>query len=338
MSLVALLLLLPAAAEGFVPSGAAPRPRPRAAAAAPRPIVVTCTARSAAAADEAERCALVAEAAARAAGAAIVRGDARGGDARLSSTKFNGRDLVTETDKAAQSAALQTLARLDPEALVLGEEDVAPGRDASIAACSAALADAAVLGKVLYIVDPLDGTTNFCHGMPLSSVSISAVRGGEIIAGVVFDPFRDELFAAYRGGLGTTLNGGRVVTTRDEALSDAVILAGAPPDPRSAAPAARGIAAVMPKCRTIRMLGSAALMYAWVACGRCSAYFEHDLSSWDVSAGALLVQEAGGTVVTCAGDPYALEERSILAASGTSLSGELVDVLAEAGASHYDEP
>jgi len=168
-------------------------------------------------------------------------------------------------------------------------------------------------------VDPIDGTTNFASGMPLSAVSIGVARRGELIAGVVYDPFRDELFEALAGGE-TKLNGASVRVDDAAEIGEAVVAAGSPPSARSMAPSLRGVCAISPQVRTVRMLGSAAIMMAWVACGRLTAYFEPDLNAWDTSAGALLVRGAGGSVTGLDGSEYQLETRTLLCSNGATHS------------------
>lgn len=205
----------------------------------------------------------------------------------------------------------------------LGEEDVPPGRDASAAAIEAKLANCA--SGWLWIVDPIDGTTNFVHGMPLSMPSIAATYQGEVMIGVIYDPHRDELFTATRGG-GSFLNGNPIHVGLQSTLGDAVVAMGSPPAEESMAMSLRGVQALMPKVRTIRMIGSAALMLAWVANGRLTAYWEYDLSSWDISAGALLIQEAGGKFTDLAGVDFTLRTRKICATNG-KIHDELLGVL-----------
>ena len=145
----------------------------------------------------------------------------------------------------------------------------------------------------LWVVDPIDGTTNFAQGMPMSVISIGVAHRGKPVVGVILDPFRDELFHA-KLSCGAFLNGQRIVCGSESAVEDSVIVAGSPTNLRSIAPSLRGINALMPHCRSIRMLGSAALHLAWIACGRLTAYFEPDLNSWDTAAGAVILREAGG--------------------------------------------
>ncbi|KAJ8604656.1 hypothetical protein CTAYLR_006514 [Chrysophaeum taylorii] len=215
-----------------------------------------------------------ASAAARAAGQLIV--EAGPEQRAVASTKANAKDLLTATDLASQDLIQSVLASRCPEIDFLGEEG---GVEKPLDNC--------------WVVDPIDGTTNFVDGLPLSVVSIAYAREGETLAGVVYDPFRDELFAGARGRGATVTSGPRknrrpLAVSAAERLEDAIVFAGAPPNPLSLAPSLRGIAALAPRVRTLRLLGSAALMLAYVADGRGAAYFEPDLAPWDTAAGALL--------------------------------------------------
>jgi myo-inositol-1(or 4)-monophosphatase len=145
--------------------------------------------------------------------------------------------------------------------------------------------------------------------------SIAATYNGEVMIGVIYDCHRDELFTAAKGR-GAYMNGNKISVGSQETIDDAIVAMGSPPGIESMQISLKGIAALMPKVRTIRMLGSAALMLAWVANGRLTCYWEYDLSSWDISAGALLIQEAGGTFTDLAGNAFTLRTRKICASNG----------------------
>ena len=219
--------------------------------------------------------------------------------------------------KIIKETVLQTF----PDHNFLGEEDVPPGKEASAAALDAKLAD----DGFLWIVDPIDGTTNFVHGMPLCMPSIAATYNGQVLVGVIYDCHRDELFTAIRGR-GAFLNGEPIRVGAQETLGDAIIAMGSPPAEESMAVSLKGVAVLMPKVRTIRMLGSAALMLAWVANGRLTCYWEYDLSSWDIAAGALIIQEAGGRFTDLAGTDFCLRNRKICATNG-KIHDEVLRVL-----------
>ena len=158
--------------------------------------------------------------------------------------------------------------------------------------------------------------------------SIAAAYKGNVVVGVIYDPHRDELFTATKGG-GSFLNGSPIQVGGQAKLGDAVVAMGSPPGEESLKMSLMGVQALMPKVRTIRMLGSAALMLAWIANGRLTAYWEYDLSSWDIAAGALIVQEAGGNFTDLAGDPFTLRTRKIAASNG-NIHQDLLDVLNDA--------
>lgn len=145
--------------------------------------------------------------------------------------------------------------------------------------------------------------------------SVAVAYRGAVVIGVIYDPHRDELFTAQQGH-GATLNGVPITVGTQADLGEAIVAMGSPPAPTSLAMSLRALPVLMPHVRTIRMLGSAALMLAWVANGRCTAYWEYDLSCWDLAAGVLLIQEAGGTVTDLTGRPYTLRTRKLCASNG----------------------
>jgi len=211
-----------------------------------------------------------------------------------------------------------------PDHDFLGEEDVPPGKEASAAALEAKLSENE---GWLWIVDPIDGTTNFVHGMPLCMPSVAATYNGQVVVGVIYDCHRDELFTAVKGR-GAYMNGERISVGPQETIGDAIIAMGSPPAVESLEMSLKGIQALMPKVRGIRMLGSAALMLAWVANGRLTCYWEYDLSSWDITAGALLIQEAGGRFTDLEGNDFSLKGRKICASNGKA-HDEILRVLRE---------
>jgi len=206
-------------------------------------------------------------------------------------------DLVTDADRASERIIVARLRAEYPAATILAEES---GSHAGTS-------------DERWIVDPLDGTTNFAHAYPLFCVSIAYERGGELIAGVVAAPAMGETFAAERGA-GATRNGQRTNVSRIESVSEAMTCTGFhPADFRRNA---RCFEAASYRAQAVRRDGTAALDLAYVACGRYDAFWEFDLSPWDVAAGSLLVREAGGTVTRVDGTPAALDARSILASNG----------------------
>ncbi|GMH54208.1 hypothetical protein TrRE_jg3616 [Triparma retinervis] len=213
----------------------------------------------------------------------------------VTKTKANPRDLLTKTDPICEAEITRIIKETYPSHLILGEEAVASGPDASASALEHYLKLAKEADEHLWIVDPLDGTTNFVHSIPMSLPSVACLSpDGEVVAGCVYDGEREECFVA-EVGKGAWLNGVRIeVDKGTENLGECVLAMGSPPGAESLSMSLLGINALMPKVRTIRMFGSAALMLAWVACGRLGGYWEYDLSSWDVAAGGLLIKEAGG--------------------------------------------
>lgn len=245
-------------------------------------------------------------------------------------TKASRGDLLTAVDVEVEKIIQAAVTEAFPAHGFLGEESVASGAKASSAAIAAAMDNTD--SEWLWICDPIDGTTNFVQSLPLVGISIGVARrrpegGWELACGVIVDPFRDEVFSAV-AGQGAQLNGAPI-RVGTEALADAVVATGFAPNPASLQPMLRGMQAVGARARTLRMLGSAAIMLAWVGCGRLSAYFECDLSAWDVAAGALIVREAGGVVTALDGSEHTIATRPLLASNAAS-HGELQSVLAEA--------
>lgn len=181
-----------------------------------------------------------------------------------------------------------------------------------------------------WIIDPLDGTTNFLHGLPHWAISIAAEREGEIIAGVVYDPIKEEFFWAEKG-VGAYLNNKRMRVSARRDLTDCLIATGAPfagvmaEDPHFIA----RLNAVMPKVAGIRRWGAAALDLAYVAAGRFDGYWEGNISYWDVAAGALMVREAGGFFVPIDTTKHPLKDGDIIA-SNAAIHDTLVKLIREA--------
>jgi len=208
-------------------------------------------------------------------------------------------DPVTEVDVAAEEAILSVLGTRRPADGILAEESGATAGDA---------------GR-MWVVDPLDGTVNFVHGIPHVAVSVALWAGGRPRVGVVVDVVRDAVFTATAGG-GAFLDGAPLAVAEAESTAAALVATGFPYDRQQrAAVYAREVEAVLRRFRDVRRLGSAALDLAWVAAGRYQGYWEHGLAPWDAAAGVLLVTEAGGTVTGLDGEPFALDSPGILAAA-----------------------
>lgn len=246
-----------------------------------------------------------------------------GGYASLNQ-KTSHHDLVTEVDKGSENLIRSLILTHFPDHAVLGEEGVEPGPAASAAALEE-VKDA----EYLWIIDPIDGTTNFVHGFPFFSVSIALAHRGEVILGVVYDPSKDELFIAEKGK-GAYVHGRRTRVSGETGLKESLVATGFPADRDGALPLnMRQLEAVVPRVRNVRTAGSAALHLAYVAAGRLSAFWEIGLNSWDIAAGALLIQESGGVVTDLDGNPYHLGVRNIVASNG-AVHDELLAVLRKA--------
>jgi myo-inositol-1(or 4)-monophosphatase len=210
---------------------------------------------------------------------------------------------VTEYDRASEACVLGALARRFPDHAVLAEESGS---------------HAGVVGGPAYrwIVDPLDGTTNFAHGLPFFCVSIALEVEGRRALGVLYDPMRDECFAA-RAGAGATLNGAPIAVSSAATLDHALGGTGFPYDVMDQPEETlRWFTPMLPRLRGVRRLGSAALDLAYVACGRLDLFWEVKLHAWDVAAGILIVEEAGGCVTDFTGGPVAPEPSEIAASNG----------------------
>eukprot|EP00980_Cylindrotheca_fusiformis_P004499 scaffold961_cov122-Cylindrotheca_fusiformis.AAC.7 len=239
--------------------------------------------------------------------------------------KSTSRDLLTLIDPLCEKAIREKIVDNFPDHGILGEEAVAPGIDSSIAALEEKLS---VVGTGwLWIVDPIDGTTNFASGIPINMPSIAVAYRGEVIVAVLNDPHRDELFTAVRGR-GAHLNGKKIYVSDQDLLNDAVVGMESPAGEGSLQQCLQGIVPLLPKVRSIRMLGSSAVFLPWVANGRLTAYWTPDECAWDIAAGVLMVQEAGGVCTDIEGNDYTLRTRNIIASNGI-IHEDLVRVLRE---------
>ncbi|MDD4003676.1 MAG: inositol monophosphatase family protein [Elusimicrobiaceae bacterium] len=213
---------------------------------------------------------------------------------RRTDYKLKGKgDLLTQADLESQRAALEIITSAFPEHDYLAEEK----------------SERITGSRHLWVMDPLDGTTNYAHGLPTACVSIALLKDGEPVLGGVLDPFRDELFLA-RKGHGSTLNGGKIRVTKTAKLKDSLLFTGFPYDRYKRGNFYCGfIEDFLKICHDIRRTGSAALDMSWIAAGRSDGYWEFVLKPWDVAAGRLLVQEAGGKVTDFSGKPWTAIER-----------------------------
>jgi myo-inositol-1(or 4)-monophosphatase len=222
-------------------------------------------------------------------------------------------DLVTEADIASERLIVERIRSYHPRHAILTEES----------------GDVVALGDVdseyKWIIDPLDGTTNYAHGYPVFCVSIALEHEGRVVVGVVYDPTRDEMFAAERGG-GATLNGRSLRVSETSDLNGALLCTGFPYDVRDRGDFARHFRNFIMRAQSVRRDGAAALDLAYVAAGRFDAFYEEGLRPWDVAAGLLLVEEAGGRVTHYDGSPFRIYTPPIAASNGL-IHEAMLDVL-----------
>jgi myo-inositol-1(or 4)-monophosphatase len=254
----------------------------------------------------------VAEGIARQAGA-LLRGFYDKGVA----TEYKGDvDLVTEADRASEALIRERLTAAFPGHGIYGEEGTRDQMES----------------EYRWYVDPLDGTTNFAHGFPAFCVVMGLERrkqkqvlrsaqddnvgeDGEMVAGVIYDPLRDEMFSAERGR-GAWLNGRAIHVSKTRRLQEALSATGFPSQKRHRSPNVHFYQEITLRSHGVRRAGSAALDLAYVACGRLDAFWEFNLNPWDTSAGYLLVEEAGGTVTHFDGSKFTLDSREVFATNG----------------------
>lgn len=239
-------------------------------------------------------------------------------------TEYKGDvDLVTIADRTVEKLILGRLGEVFPEHGIYGEEGTREGLDR----------------EFRWYVDPLDGTTNFAHGVPQFCVSMGLEQrqpglasdvDGTLVAGVIYDPMRDELYCAERGR-GAWLNGKPMHVSRTPDLAESLVATGFPSRKRHDSPNIHFYHEFTLRSHGVRRAGSAALDMAYVASGRYEAFWEFNLNPWDTAAGILLVEEAGGKVSNFTGGPYRLDSREILASNGlihNELTGLFDDLFA----------
>jgi len=224
------------------------------------------------------------------------------------SSKSTPTDLVTQADRESETAIRELIASRFPGQGVLGEEEGQQGE-----------------GEFRWIVDPLDGTVNYAHGFPFYAVSIALEVRAQLELGVILDTARGELFTATRGG-GAYMNGRPLQVSRQDTLLGSLLATGFPYDVNKDAENLTYFQRALAKGLTVRRPGAAALDLAYVAAGRLEGFWEVKLNAWDVAAGWLLVQEAGGQVTGIQGEPYQLESR-YLVASNRLIHAQLLDTI-----------
>lgn len=248
----------------------------------------------------------VCEQAARSGGNILL--DMRG---RIQATEKGPADLVTEADLASQQAIFRTISAAFPDHCLLGEEQqvsaVTPSADFT------------------WIVDPLDGTTNYVHGLENYCVSVALRQGKQIIAATIYDPIRDHCYRATHGG-GAFLNGERIHTSATVQVNEALIAASFSPSVPRNSPEIGRFLEVLYECRAIRRLGSAALNLCYVASGKLDAYWATSLKQWDIAAGVLIVQEAGGVIADIDNGEFCLETPRLVAAGQERLKDNLLEI------------
>jgi myo-inositol-1(or 4)-monophosphatase len=236
-------------------------------------------------------------------------------------TEYKGDvDLVTVADRTAEKLIRERLSQAFPEHGIFGEEGTRDRLD----------------GEFRWYVDPLDGTTNFAHGLPQFCVSMGLEQrrkglapdeDGTMVAAVIYDPLRDDLFTAERGR-GARLNGRPMHVSRTPELAEALVATGFPSKKRHESPNIHFYHEFSLRSHGVRRAGSAALDLAYVAAGRLDAFWEFNINPWDTAAGYLLVEEAGGQMTGFSGKPFRLDSREILASNGL-LHAELMGLFAD---------
>ena len=219
------------------------------------------------------------------------------------------RDIVTDADLAAQEALVSIIHARFPGHGILSEEGLKPGSDA----------------ETIWVLDPLDGTTNYAHRYPCFSVSIGVVRGDEPVAGVVYDPLQEHVFCAERGA-GATMNGMRLRVSRTDQLIHALVSLDYAREPDLRVEQMAAMTHCSKYIHTFRSLGSAALSLCYVGAGWLEAYFHWTLYPWDVAAGSLILLEAGGAITDVNGQPWHYTLPRCLATNGV-LHSALVNAM-----------
>lgn len=220
-------------------------------------------------------------------------------------------NLVTEADLASEKHIIEKIKSYYPKHSILAEES------------GEAILDGNSVWK--WIIDPLDGTTNYAHGYPCFCVTIALEHEGKIVIGVTFDPTRNELFSA-ESGQGASLDGRRIRVSESEKLSESLIVTGFPYNFAERQDFEKNLTQFLLKSRGVRRDGSAAIDMAYVACGRFDGFWEEGLNPWDVAAGVLLIEEAGGQITYYDGSPFSVYQPPICASNGL-IHREMLNVL-----------
>jgi len=230
---------------------------------------------------------------------------------RFTTREKGARDLVTEADLASQAAVRALIESQFSDHGFLGEEDPDPQQ---------------LRKPYCWVVDPLDGTTNYVHDFPCFAVSVAVARQGEIVAGVVLDPLRNECFRAAEG-LGSQLNGQPIKTSTTTDVEQSLVAVSFPPNLQPDSPDLEAFLQVATHCQAVRRTGSAALNLAYVACGRLDAHWAHFIHPWDSAAGELLVREAGGVTTASRGGDFCLARGDYAVAATAQLHEALMPLI-----------
>ncbi|MBO9571201.1 MAG: inositol monophosphatase [Chitinophagaceae bacterium] len=216
------------------------------------------------------------------------------------SNKEGVNNLVTEADHAAERAIMDTIREQFPDHFILSEES----------------GEMATTSEYKWIIDPIDGTVNYAHGIPICCVSIGLEQNGKMILGAVYNPLTNEFFMAEKGK-GSTLNGDRIYVSDKQTVMDSCLVTGFPYTYLDMPNGPLDVFdRLIRKGIPVRRLGSAALDLCWVAAGRFDGFYEHKLNPWDSAAGSLIVEEAGGKLTDFQGNDYSIYQERILATNG----------------------
>ena len=230
---------------------------------------------------------------------------------KINVLKKGNTNLVTAADLASEKFIIEKIRTFYPKHAILAEES------------GAAIANSESVWK--WIIDPLDGTTNYAHGYPCFCVTIALEHAEQIVVAATFDPTREEMFAAERGQ-GASLNGRKIRVSETERLQEALLVTGYPYDATRRENFTRHFSKFIAKARGLRRDGSAAIDMAYVACGRFDGFWEEGLNAWDVAAGLLLIEEAGGRVSYYDDSPFSVYRPPICASNGL-IHAEMLEVL-----------
>ena len=230
-------------------------------------------------------------------------------------------DLVTEADRASERLVIERLRSHFPQHSILAEEG--GGHESA--------------SEYRWYVDPLDGTTNFAHSFPLFNVTLALERAGEMIAGVIYDPLRREMFSAERGA-GAYLNNHRIKVSACKRLEDSLASTGFPSRKRHQNVNIHFYHQMAMASHGVRRTGSAAIDLAYVACGRLDAFWEFGLKPWDMAAGTLIVREAGGAVSDMKGTPHQVNTSEHLLADNGALHQPVLELFGEIFGGHFRVP